>query len=247
MIKRWFFLIIAILFLVSTASAGTAYCWSHQQDVFFWYASSDIAGYRIMDQIPQLSDGRLITTAPFTASSGEVMLGQWITPAGSPDTRILAPGLWRFRIYVRTSLQSGTTDIRFYAINRSASGVETPLYFGNAVTHDISYDITLEEHLLSYARRNYTYFNPGDRLIIRANVSTNSALPRTVSLAVAGNTKASMVQIGYFVNYYDFATEPCPEDDDAGSDYTVEASAAALGLIGGSMGGVLFIKKRREK
>lgn len=242
MIKRWFFLIIAILFLVSTASAGTAYCWSHQQDVFFWYASSDIAGYRIMDQIPERAVQHTLTSTPFSSSSGEVTLGTWATPNANPDTNTLAPGLWRFRVYAKTSSDSGTTTLKFYAINRSSAGVETNLFYGNAITRDINSGTTPAEYLISYARRNYTHFNTGDRIVIRINASTNNAAARTVSFDVGGNTNASMVQIGYFVNYYDSASEPFDDDD-----YTTEAAAAALGLIGGSMGGVLFIKKRREK
>ncbi len=194
--------VIALILLASVVipvSAYTVYPWCADQDVFFWNASSDISGYRIMDQVPEKTSQKTITTVPFTVSDGDVTVGQWITPAGSPGALKLAPGLWRFRVYAYTSLASGTTVLKFYVVNRSASGAETRIYYGAAATDDISTSISFDEHLLSYARHNCTQFNAGDRLIIRINASTDSASARTVSLSLADNTNTSMVSISYFM------------------------------------------------
>ena len=125
---------ILILLCVGTVSAGTAFNWTGQHDTFFWSSLSDVSTYRTMDQIPQLASQTSITSPPVSTATGEVILGTWITPKGSPDTDTLAPGLWRFRTYARSSSSSGTTTMKFYAVNRSASGIETNLFYGNAVT-----------------------------------------------------------------------------------------------------------------
>jgi hypothetical protein len=181
--------------------------WCAQQDLFFWNASSDIPGYKVLDHIPQLAPQSSITTPSFAVSSGEITLGTWATPSGKPGAE-LAPGLWRFRTYAYASSTSGTTSLRFYAINRSASGIETPLFFGNAITRDIDATGVPQEYLTSYARRNSTTLFPGDRLLIRVNASTNSASARTITYEMAGNTNASMVSIGYF---------QCPSASGSGS------------------------------
>jgi hypothetical protein len=207
---------LAILIGMVVVPCAADFPWCAQQDLFFWDAPSDISGYKVIDHIPQLAAQSSITTPAFTASSGEITLGTWATPSGKPGTE-LAPGLWRFRSYVYTSSTSGTTSLRFYAINRSAFGVETPLFFGNAITRDIDATGVPQEYLTSYARRNSTTIFPGDRLLIRVNVSTDSASARTLTYEMAGNTNASMVSIGYFL---------CQDSD------------AILGSSGGGSGGV---------
>jgi len=194
---KWQYLLILFL-LISPASAANIIPWCYQQDAFLWNSTGDI-GYRTLNNYPELDGQRSITTIPITASSGEVTLGTWITPSGSPDTSTLAPGLWRFRTYARASSDAGITTLKYRIFNRSSSGTITWLFFGNAFSRDISSGTVPAEYLTSYARRNYTTFFPGDRLGIQINVSTDSASARTVTLDVAGNTNASMVTIGYWL------------------------------------------------
>lgn len=220
------FLLVAIL-LVSPAMAVP---WCAQQDLFFHNDSSDITGYMILDNVPQIADQTMVLQS-VSSSTGEKILGTWITPVGSPGVTTLAPGLWRFRTYTVASSASGITAIKFYAINRSASGVETNLFYGNAITQDINGGGVPSEFLTSYARRNYTTFFPGDRLVIRANASTTGSAVRTVRMELAGNTNASMVSVVYFL---------CPEssgDSDGG------APGLVFGMIGGLTGAVLIAKR----
>ena len=191
--------LILSLCIMSVCPVSADWDWCYNQDIFFWNASSDITGYRIIDHVPELDSQRSITTPSFSSSSGEVVLGTWVTPAGSPGTYTLAPGLWRFRTYAYSSTTSGETTLKFYAINRSSSGVETNLFYGNAITQDIDATGIPKEYLTSYARRNSTTFFNGDRLVIRANASTSSSSARTLTYSLAGNTNASMVSISYFL------------------------------------------------
>jgi len=66
------------------------------------------------------------------------------------------------------------------------------------MTLDVNDNQVASEYLVSYARRNYTYFLPGERLLIRANISTTSTAPRTGYLNIAGTNAASMVSVGYW-------------------------------------------------
>jgi hypothetical protein len=223
---KWLYVLL-ILLLIPTASALDDWDWCADQDVFFWNASSDISGYRILDHRPEIDSQRSITTPSFSSSSGEIVVGSWVTPVGSPGVSMLAPGQWRFRTYAYSSSTSGVTTLEFYAINRSSTGVETNLFFGNAITQDIDATGTPNEYLTSYARRNYTTMFPGDRLVIRVNASTTSSSARTLTYLLAGNTNASMVSVSYFI---------CPDavsggiGNDAG---VLVAGAAMVGLIVG--------------
>lgn len=190
-----------LLLLVAMTPVGAAFDadipWCHHQDVFFWNSSNDV-GYRVMDNFPELNSQQTITSPLVSSTTGEKTLGVWLTPTGSLDSTTIAPGLWRFRVYAVASSDSGTTTLKYRIFNKSATGVVTWLFFGNAFSKDISAGTTPSEYLTSYARRNYTQFFPGDRLGIQINVSTDNPAARTVSVDVAGNTNASMVTIGYW-------------------------------------------------
>lgn len=189
-------ILLFVCLLIAPACASSI-PWCAHQDVFFWNASSDITGYKILDNYPELSVQKSITTVPFTSGSGEIVVGTWATPIGSPGVS-LEPGLFRFRSYIYSSSTAGITTLKFYLINRSASGVETNLFYGNAITQDVDATGIPQEYLTSYARRNSTTIFPGDRVVIRVNASTSSSSARTITYELAGNTNASMVSVSYF-------------------------------------------------
>lgn len=232
-----FWLLATILLVLTAPVTAATWPWCADQDIFFWNSSSDVSGYRVMDHIPQLSDQRSVTSPPVSTSTGEVTLGTWVTPAGSPGVSQIGPGLFRFRTYAYTSSASGKTWIKFYVINRSASGTETVLFFGNAITRDIDATTVPTEYLTSYARRNYTTMFSGDRLAIRVNASTDSAAARTVTMEVAGNTNASMVSVSYFLcgeisnPGYGSVSTPPPVMPVAGYVPVIALCLAALALM----------------
>lgn len=188
-------ILVLIFLIVAPVSAQT---WCGAPDLFFWSTNDTIDEYRVMQNYPQLTDQVTLISPSVSSTTGQKTLGTWITPENSIYPMTLDPGLWRFRVYAKASSDAGLTQIQFHAINRSSDGTETDLFYGQAIILDIDKTITPSEYLLSYARRNATTFFPGDRLMIRANVSTDSAAERTVSMDVAGNTNASMVSISYF-------------------------------------------------
>lgn len=226
--------LILIAFCVAPISAASDWAWCADQDIFFWNASSDISGYRVMDHRPQIDIQREVVSSPITASSGEVILGTWATPMGSPGVSELGPGLFRFRTYAFASSSSGKTTMKFYIINRSSTGAETALFFGNAITRDIDQTTVPTEYLTSYARRNYTTMFPGDRLVIRINASTDSASPRTVTMDVAGNTNASMVSVSYFL---------C---DESKSTDGMEMVGLPVAICAGFIGALIIDRRRRS-
>lgn len=210
--------------------------WCADQDVFFWNASSDISGYRILDHRPEIDSQQSITTPSFSSSSGEIIVGTWATPINSPGITTLAPGQWRFRTYAYSSTTSGITTLKFYAINRSSSGVETNLFYGNAITQDVDATGVPTEYLTSYARRNYTTMFSGDRLVIRVNASTTSSSARTLTYLLAGNTNASMVSVSYFI---------CDAEEDNQSG--LAGAGIVVGLIGGMLGAIIIARRGDAK
>ncbi len=166
---------------------------------FFWNDSSDFGiAYNKLATYPQLQD-EVIYSATVTQATGEKTIASFITEP-FPNGQILAPGLTRYRVYLNTSSDVGLTTFNFIPYNVSPSGIETRMFFGVPRSVDINTQVATE-YLISYSRRNYTYFLPGERLLIRANLSTSSVVSRTGYISVAGTTSASMVQIGYWVDF----------------------------------------------
>jgi len=119
-------------------------------------------------------------------------------------------------------------------VNRSSTGVETDLFYGNAITRDIN---TLDptEQLLSYARRNVTTMFSGDRLVIKVNASTTSVTARTVYMWLGGNTNTSMVQASNFI---------CCEG--GGCNTGSEGIAILFGVVGGILGAIAILRRMGE-
>lgn len=216
-------IVVVLFFVVAISSAYPDYHRCGSVDIFFHNASSDISTYNIMDHYPEMSDQKSLS-ATVSTGTGDKTVGTWISPQNQFGTQYIYPGLWRFRIYAYSTSTSGTNTLKFYAINRSANGVETDLFFGKAITEDID-STSPREYLFSYARRNYTTIFPGDRLVIRVVASTNSAAARDITMEVSGNTNASMVQIG---NFY------CPDEPSLNEDITKP-------IIGGILGAMLCL------
>lgn len=235
--RRILVVLLVSLLTVVPVAAYDDWPWCADQDIFFWNNSSDITGYRTMDHVPEKADRVAIVSPSFSSSTGEVIIGTWVTPSGSPGTTTLGPGLWRFRTYAFASSSTGVNTIQFYIINRSSDGTETDLFYGNAITTDIERGTTPTEYLTSYVRRNYTTFFTGDRLVIRANASTTVASARTLTMEVAGNTNASMVSVSYFV---------CDESSSGACAYQIPQTPLPLAIPIVAVFLILLIKSRKR-
>jgi hypothetical protein len=220
-------LFVIIVVLVVPAVAGSDYEYCGDMNLFFWNDSSTFgSGYQRLATQPQMQDAKIMSVA-VSSATGEKTIGSFITEP-FPNGKIMGPGLTRYRTYLNVSSTVGITTFNFIPYNVSPSGVETKIFFGVPRTEDVN-ELAAREYLTSYARRNYTYFLPGERLLIRVNASTASTAERTAYFNIAGTSQASMVQMGYWV---------CePEDPD--SSFTI--------LLGGACGivGALIIYKKR--
>jgi hypothetical protein len=125
--------------------------------------------------------------------------------------------------------------MHFRIFNRSSSGTVTFLFFGNAITRDISAGTTPALYEVNYARRNATTFFVGDRLGVQVNVSTDNAASRTVSLDVAGNTNATMVSNAYW---------QCDDETGSSDSGGGDGTGIMFGVIGGLIGGLILIRRR---
>lgn len=196
-------LFISILMLVGCASAllppvaPPNIPLSGDVNFFFWNDSSDFGTtYNKFSTYPQLQD-TVYYSQTVSQATGEKTIGNFATDA-FPNGQVLAPGLTRYRVYLNTSSDVGVTTFNFIPYNVSSTGVETRMFFGVPRSVDINTQ-TPTEYLISYARRNYTYFLPGERLLIKVNLSTTSVVSRTGYIGIAGTSYASMAQIGYWL------------------------------------------------
>jgi len=214
--------------------------WCGEQDIFFRNDSSDIAGYFVMDHRPQIEDTKYFATT-VSSGTGSKRIATWATNTSSPGVSMIGPGLWRFRVYLNVSSAVGNTNFEFKIFNRSADGTETDLFYGHVISKDIN-DLTPTEHLISYARRNYTQLFEGDRLVITVNASTSSVAARDAYIWVAGNNYTSMVESGYYL---------CPAELGASGNMMLvespiapEVSVYALALA--ASGWMIYRRRKRD-
>lgn len=195
--------IAAVLFLFPTGvsaafSEGVEYPMCGDMNLFFWNDSSDLGpSYNKLSTMPQKEAAKILS-ATTSSSTVAQTVGSFVTEP-FPDGKVLMPGLTCYRVYLNVSSAVGITTFDFIPYNVSADGLtETRMFFGVPMTLDVNDNQVASEYLVSYARRNYTYFLPGERLLIRANISTTSTAPRTGYLNIAGTNAASMVSVGYW-------------------------------------------------
>lgn len=173
--------------------------WCGIQNMFFWNESSDIPGYYVMNHIPQIAKAN-VTGVLIKAADGSKHFMTFITPAGMPNVSQIAPGMFKFQTYHNVSSAAGVSTVEFQTWNRSSDGTETNLFYGQAISKDLDETSTvMMEYLTPYARRNYTTLFPGDRLMIKLNVSTTSVPEKLIEIGLAGNALASRVEVGWFM------------------------------------------------
>lgn len=192
-----FFVALLLCALVVPCIAQDDYPICEDVSFFFWNDSSTFGtGYNRLATFPQMEDAKILSTN-VTSATGEQTIGSFITEP-FPTGKIMAPGLTRYRTYLNVSSAVGITKFDFIPYNVSPSGIETRMFFGVPRTEEIN-ELIAREYLTSYARRNYTYFLPGERLLIRVNASTTSIVARDAYFNIAGTSQASMVQVGYWI------------------------------------------------
>jgi hypothetical protein len=230
MIKKSFLLLILCLLITPSLAESPAedYEYCGDMNFFFWNDSSDFGtGYNRLATKPQLEDAKILSVN-VTAATGERTIGSFITEP-FPNGKIMGPGLTRYRTFLNVSSAVGITQYNFIPYNVSPSGVETKMFFGVPRTEDVN-ELVSKEYLTSYARRNYTYFLPGERLLIRVNASTSSVVARDAYFNIAGTEKASMVQVGYWICY----------DDDTNN---MDSLGIMYGIVGGLIGALVVVKR----
>ena len=191
-------LVMLVAFLLSApVLAWDDFPYCGDQSLFLRNDTSDIAGYYVLEHRPEIAE-EYASKVSVSSATGSKTIATFITPAGLPNVAVLAPGLWRFRMFHNVSSAVGVTTFEYIVLNRSLSGVETNLFYSKTITADVD-SLTPTEYLTSYARRNYTQFFPGDRIVLRVNASTSSVADRDAWVTVAGNLRASMVDMEYFI------------------------------------------------
>lgn len=183
--------------VVPVLSVADDYEYCGDMNLFFWNDSSSFGSdYNRLATQPQMEDAKIMSVSVKEAL-GEQTIGSFITEP-FPSGKIMGPGLTRYRTFLNVSSTVGITRFDFIPYNVSPSGVKTKMFFGVPRTEDVN-ELAAKEYLTSYARRNYTYFLPGERLLIRVNASTTSTVTRAAYFNIAGTEKASMVQVGYWI------------------------------------------------
>jgi hypothetical protein len=238
---KWIWILI-LLCLIPTVSAWDDWPYCGQQSLFFRNDTSDIAGYYVLDHRPEIAS-EYARKVSVSSSTGPLTIGKWILPSTWQNVSVLAPGLWRFRMYHNVSSAVGVTTFEYSVFNRSPSGVETNLFYSKSITAEVD-SLTPVEYLTSYARRNYTALFPGDRLLIRVNASTSSVTARDAWITVAGNSRASMVDMEYFLCPA-LDVEPPDVEPVSGVADTGVAFPFAFAVLGGIIVGLLLLRRKQ--
>jgi len=239
-----FIAMISIIAPIASCVTPPDFLWCGKQDIFFWNESSDLikdGSYKIIDHIPEKADESLVQAVDIVPASGEVLLGAFATPIGSPGVTMIAPGLWRSRAYFNTTSAVGLTHIEFKIYNRSATGVETKLFYKPFITQDIDNSVSTE-FLTSYARRNATTLFDGDRIVIKVYASTLSLPARTVSMVVGGNIRASMIESGWYI-----CPANCGDELISSQTLTVQETPLPPFIIGFAVAIAMFLVSVRKR
>lgn len=236
---KWLYVLIVLL-LIPTVSAWDDWPYCGQASLFFRNDSSDIAGYRVLDHRPEIASEYALKVT-VSSATGPMTIGKWILPSTWQNVSVLAPGLWRFRMYHNISSAVGVTTFEYAVFNRSASGVETNLFYQKSITAEVD-SLAPTEYLTSYARRNYTALFPGDRLLIRVNASTTSEVSRDAWITVSGNSRASMVGMEYFLCA---ALDSTPTTTDTTSRSDDIAIPVVASVIGAGFIGLILIRRKQ--
>ena len=214
------------------------YCGS--QSMFLRNDSSDISGYYNFEHRPEIAE-EYARRVSVSSATGPQTIATFITPSGLPNVSVLAPGLWRFRMFHNVSSAVGVTTFEYIVLNRSLSGVETNLYYSKSITTDVD-SLTPIEYLTSYARRNYTQFFPGDRIVLRVNASTTSVTARDAWVTIAGNSRASMVDMEYFLCPELVGTSSITYGSSTPDDIAIPVAAS---VIGAAIVGLILIRRKQ--
>jgi hypothetical protein len=230
--KRLVFLVTLFLLTAPAIAVTDEYEYCGDMNLFFWNDPSSFGNdYNRLATRPQMEDAKILSVN-VTAATGEQTIGSFITEP-FPNGKVMGPGLTRYRTFLNVSSAVGITQYNFIPYNVSPSGVETKIFFGVPRTEDVN-ELVAKEYLTSYARRNFTYFLPGERLLIRVNASTSSVVARDAYFNIIGTEKASMVQVGYWECY-----------DNDQSSYA--PAALMFALIGGFIGAIVIMKRGNLK
>jgi hypothetical protein len=163
--------------------------------LYFRNTASTIAGYEVLDTtpagIPEDTDVVVIT-----AASGSVLLGQYATISGVPNTISIPGGEWTFNIYAKASSTVGTTTITSNVYKRDTGGNET-LLFGST-TPDLDTTTTLYQHT---AIQPGITLDPTDRLVIKHYAQTTRVSAVTVTYYYEGSEHFSRVSTPLISSY----------------------------------------------
>jgi len=204
---------------------------------FFWNGSSNVNGYaNRFATYPQLQDNVVLSTT--VSSTQEVTLGNFITdpfPLGAS----MSPGLTEYTFWGSVSASSGVCTFSLRPYIHHANGTDESMFYGVPRTIDIDPNTPMPQ-TISYARRNYTIFEPGSSLLIKVNVSTTSG-SKTVTMNVSGTSFATRAQIGYW--------QLAPSID-VDTPSAVSGDSITVGVIGGFIGGagaIMYWRRRNKK
>ena len=228
---------VALLLLIPSAMADPSggFQWAGHQDIFLQNTSSTtVTGYKVMDHIPKVAPETYITKV--VPAGTTVYLGDWIMPIGSPvnGSYTIAPGIWAFHFYTTSTQNNALDKIQVHLLNRSASGVQTDLFYGTALSYDLAASAIPVDTTFEYVRRNFTYCNAGDRLVLNISIVNSGTVQTTDTFHMDGNLHTSRVTSSYWISTGNQFPTSNSASGEAGADL-------AYSIVAGSVGGAVAI------
>lgn len=153
-------------------SSGAIYYLNHNT------SSSDISGYFQASRVPD-GGSESIQNTIVTSTDGELLVANFATEAGDPDSIPVPMGTWDFHIYADVDDLSDPTTVAVGIYKRDTGGTET-LLFQSADA--LIPSTTTSEIVFSYVIGADILIDPTDRIVYRVTTATGSLGNRSVNV-----------------------------------------------------------------
>lgn len=137
--------------------------------------ASSIPGYFVLSKTPVIGAGSSLTAS----GAGNVLIGQFATVVGDPDTTVIPAGNYTFDIFVNMSGAGGTPGLYCEIYTRTAGGVETLIADNSADPVVITQGTNTELYVFSVGMPQ-TLITNTDRIVMKLYATNLGGLTMTV-------------------------------------------------------------------
>jgi hypothetical protein len=179
--------------ITSTTGAGSGI------NYFLTATAAGISGYDIMQKIPD-SVAEVDESIAVVSETSPLLFESYISDVEIGHTSIEG-GIWNFNVYNYVSSNVGTTYMTVHVYKRTSGGTETQLFQFDLPT---IIHTSVELQALATVQPSFSC-NTTDKLVFKINVTTSSAVSKTVHLVHSGTVHYTYIETPLLLQHDDLA------------------------------------------